>query len=225
MSEVKNNLDVSEVEDRLVVICEGGVHMVEYLHRNEIFPHLVVFRPQYFREMIPYLTEKDEVLVIVKGLTDFSMNDVYTLINDIEELGQSLKSVRLVSDVWLGKIPFKYFLYHGDLCYGKMELIENGNKKEVTIDNKKIKTKKTNKKEYDNDRNTPTLVSKNALFLRYSLYNQRVKFRIYDKPKDGKISEYIDYDITVNKLLNVNLYAQQKNEETITMGVKTNDTD
>ena len=54
--------------DRLILICEGGIHTVEYLQRNGIFPGALVIEPNRFKDMTPYLTKEDEILLIIKGL-------------------------------------------------------------------------------------------------------------------------------------------------------------
>ena len=53
--------------DRLIVICEGGVHTVEYLHRNGVYPGAMLIEPGKFQEISPYLTKDDDILLLIKG--------------------------------------------------------------------------------------------------------------------------------------------------------------
>ena len=111
--------------DRLILICDGGVHTLEYIHRHKVYPGVVVFDIGKFQEIIPYLRKDDEILLIIKGLTDFTMADIYALMNRFKENEDKIKNITILSNVNLGVIPYKYYFYEGDLFFGDVKLMEN----------------------------------------------------------------------------------------------------
>ena len=67
--------------DRLIVICEGGVHTVEYLQRNGVFPAAMVLEPKKFQDMSPYLTKDDDILFYYFKIckTSIKIQEVYIM--------------------------------------------------------------------------------------------------------------------------------------------------
>ena len=127
--------------DRLIVICEGGVHTVEYLQRNGVFPAAMVLEPKKFQDMSPYLTIDDDILLIISGLTDFTMSDIYNLLSQFKEYENRFKRVTILTNIPLGVIPYDYYLYSGDLFYGSVIKVSN-NKKYELDSNGNVETQK-----------------------------------------------------------------------------------
>ena len=118
--------------ERLIVICEGGLHTVEYLQRNGVYPAAMVIEPSKFQDMSPYLSKDDDILLIIKGLTDFTMASVYGLLNKFKEYQEKYKRVTIMTNIPLGNVDFDYYLYEGDIFYGNVQLVSG--KKKVDID-------------------------------------------------------------------------------------------
>lgn len=189
--------------DRLIVICEGGVHTVEYLHRNGVFPSAMVIEPNKFQEMSPYLTKDDDVLLIIKGLTDFTMSSIYGLMAKFKEYESKYKRVTILTNIPLGAVPYEYYLYSGDLFHGEVkkvinkkifDLDSNGNVKEVQ---KKLSFSKK-KKETDEN-------SKNPIIHQFKKYNdKKTKIMIYGKVNSEPIElKRVEYE---EKIKLVELY-------------------
>lgn len=204
-----------ESEKRLVLICEGGAHTVEYFHKNGVFPGAVVFEATKFREMAPYLTKNDDILVVIKGLTDFSMVEIYALLNDIDNVKDKLHAVTVMSNINLGKIPTPYYLYSGDLFYGSVKLVEKGKVSGIEkVDGetgKSAKKSKSSKKEKSSELHQKSRENTviNAVIEPYKLYNNRgVKFTIYGSDaKPVQVNKALD-DLT-SKLVNVDLFKTE----------------
>lgn len=131
---------------KLYVISEGGLHTLEYLVRRGIYPDYYFIEPLDMKKYIPYIKEEDDVLVLVNGLTDFSLVDLYTIINDL--LISNLKmSITVMSTVKLIKFPVTYYRYTGDLFYSKVYGVSN--EKRVELDSGE--TKKKGQKETKSD--------------------------------------------------------------------------
>lgn len=176
--------------DRLIVICEGGAHTVEYLHNNGVYPGAVVLEPSKFQEMVPYLSSEDEILLIIKGLTDFTMTDIYGLLNKFSEHIEKVKTVTVLSNVNLGVIPYEYYYYTDDLFFGdvykvvnnkKLEIEETG---EVSVSKKRRPTRKSKGISEKNKKN-PIMFA----FKRYK--NEKgLKMQIYGKMERLKPEEF-----------------------------------
>jgi hypothetical protein len=198
--------------ERLILICEGGAHTVEYFHKNGVFPGAVVLVATKFREMVPYLTKDDEVLVVIKGLTDFSMAEIYALLNDIEESRDKLKGITVMSNINLGKISSPYYLYSGDLFYGTVKEVKNGRHSDVsiavdptTLTEKKVKPSKKDKVA-ELKAKTPEIRSINAVISGYKKYDKRdVKFTIYGS-NAKEVEPTHEIDGLTQKLIAVDLY-------------------
>jgi len=173
--------------DRLIVICEGGVHTMEYLHKNGVYPSAMLIEPTKFQEISPYLTQEDDILLIINSLTDFTMQSIYGLLGKFKEYESRYKRVTIFSNIPLGSVSYDYYLYSGDLFYGdvckisnkkKIELDENGN--EIAKNEKKVFLKKR----------TPAVKGKNPIMLQFRKYNnKKVKLMIYGRAKGVGIDE------------------------------------
>lgn len=207
------------MEDRLVLICEGGAHTVEYFHKNGVYPSAVVFNATKYREMIPYLTENDEVLVLVKGLTDFTLQDIYAMLNDILDTGRKLKSVTVMSNIHLGKIPSPYYLYSGDLFYGEVKKVENNKVMDLTPEDIYIEESEGSNEVEKVSKNKKNVKSKsmqgdkrsiNGVIKRYTKYNKRnTKITIYGS-NVREVESTEEVDEIVDKLIKVDLFNKSK---------------
>lgn len=165
-----------KTENRLMLIAEGGLHIVEYFHNNGVFPSSIVLDAKKFREMLPYLTKSDDVVILVKGLTDFTMSELYAVIHDIEDLGDNLNSVAVISNISLGVIKLPYYEYTGDLFFGAIRQVING--KPVTLDEKGQPVDKKNQKGKTTE--TKKTFKHNPIMKRYLKFNNpSVKLKIY----------------------------------------------
>ena len=199
--------------DNLIVICEGGIHTVEYLHRNGVFPSALLVEPTKFQDISPYLTKDDDILLIIKGLTDFTMANIYALLSKFRENEEKFKRVTILSNVPLGAISYDYYLYTGDIFYGDVKKITNKrtveldmNGNEVSKDEKKSILKK--KVDYTKTRN--------PIMMQFRKYNNKgTRLRIYGKatileevkPNTGDKFEYED------KIKIVDLFSKKKDME------------
>jgi len=167
-------------KQRLIVICEGQAHMIEYLHTNGVYPDMVILDAIKVKELAPYLLETDEILLIIKGLTDFTMSEVYMLLSDLQDFWKSVKSVNVFSNVYIGKVPFKYYMYSGDLFYGDVSEVEDGKIKE------KVKVKSVQadkgKKSVEKGAISEDTSNKNTFIKTYKKYGNRgVKLQIFGR--------------------------------------------
>lgn len=209
---------MESTDKRLVVICEGGAHTIEYLHKNKVFPGAVIFSATKFREIAPYLTKNDDLLVVVKGLTDFSMVDIYALFNDIEEMDMKSKlfDITIMSNINLGFVTLPYFLYTGDLFYGEVKRVEKGKVYDILDQDGDIvqKEKKSlfgkKKKASELDKKLLEMKVINTVVSRYKVYSKRdIKFTIYGS--DKKIAEPMyETDNIASKIVNVDLFQSNK---------------
>ena len=165
-----------ENDRRLILICEGNAHTVEYFHKNGVFPGAVVFTPSKFKEMVPYLTATDDVLVVIKGLTDFSLGELYALIDDLADAEDKLFDVAILSNVDIGVTALPYYFYEGDLFYGAYRKVKMGKysnyivetNSEETKSNKK--DKKVKKSKLSEKTNHTSVI--NPVIARYKLYKR-----------------------------------------------------
>lgn len=96
------------------LICEGGIHTVAYLHNNNIYPDRVIFDPRKVKDYIPYLDEKDDILILIHGLTEWTIVEIYSLMNDLKDVTR-VGDITIVSDIDFKKMPMNYNLYSGDV--------------------------------------------------------------------------------------------------------------
>lgn len=204
---------------RMVLICEGDAHTVEYFHANGVYPSSIVFEATRFREMAPYLTPEDDVLVLIKGLTDFTLAEVYVLLHDLEENRDKLKAVTVMSNIDLGKISTHYYLYTGDLFYGEVKEVRNGRLHEVeisdddeeTLNDKSKKSSKRGKSSRNKSKTTEN-ISINAVISRYKKYDKRdVKFTIYGKI-ERKVEPNFESETLANSIVIVDMFKSKEIE-------------
>jgi hypothetical protein len=214
MEEISVQPQTEEKNERLYLVTEGGAHTVEYFHNNGVYPFAVVFDANKFREIVPYLTKDDEILVIIKGLTDFSMSEIYALLNDIKENEGKLQSITVMSNINLGKIPAPYYLYSGDLFYGTLKEVRNGKitdlietPKELIDGDKKSKVTKKDKLVKVTE-TIPEERSINAVLSTYKKYSKRgVIVTIYGSTSKEADPSY-ELDSLTEKILIVDLFQK-----------------
>lgn len=195
--------------ERLIVICEGGIHTVDYLQKNGVYPSAMVIEPSKFQDMSPYLSEKDEVLLIIKGLTDFSMASIYGLLNKFREYESKYKQVTILTNIPLGNIDYDYYLYEGDIFYGSVQKIVDKKKYDVDVNGDIIENQKKflfgkNKQE--------KAINRNPIMFQFKKYNnKRTKLMIYGKVamNEPVTTSQFDYE---EKVKIVDLYSKQENE-------------
>lgn len=193
--------------DKLIVICEGGIHTVEYLQKNGVFPSAMVLEPPKFQEMSPYLTKDDDILLIIKGLTDFTMASVYALLAKFKEYQNKYKRVTILSNIPLGNIDFDYYLYSGDIFYGNVQKIVNKKKYDLDtngniIENQKKSFLSGSKNKFEK------AVGRNPIMFQFKKYNnKKVRLMIYGKiPLNAPVEvEQFDYE---TKIKLVDLYSK-----------------
>lgn len=184
--------------ERLILICDGGMHNLEYIHKHKIYPGIVIFDINKFQEIIPYLHKDDEILLVIKGLTDFKMSEVYALMNKFKENEEKIKDITILSNITLGVIPYEYYLYEGDLFFGSVKLLSGKDEFQIdqkgnVIENKGRFKRKQEKLKY------------NPITHRYRKYNDRkVKSVFYgNKTEAIEIKEEDDF---VKNILIVDIY-------------------
>lgn len=190
--------------ERLIVICEGGLHTVEYLQRNGVYPAAMVVEPAKFQDMSPYLTKDDDVLLIIKGLTDFTMASVYGLLNKFKEYESKINNVTILTNIPLGNIDFDYYLYEGDIFYGSVQKVSGKKKFDIDINGEIID--KTQKKSFFNRKQVVKAVDRNPIMFSFKKYNnKKIKIMIYGKVmnNDPVVVPQFDYE---EKVKVVDLY-------------------
>ena len=190
--------------ERLIVICEGGLHTVEYLQRNGVYPAAMVVEPAKFQDMSPYLTKDDDVLLIIKGLTDFTMASVYGLLNKFKEYESKINNVTILTNIPLGNIDFDYYLYEGDIFYGSVQKVSGKKKFDIDINGEIID--KTQKKSFFNRKQVVKAVDRNPIMFSFKKYNnKKIKIMIYGKVmnNDPVVDPQFDYE---EKVKVVDLY-------------------
>lgn len=165
------------MEDKLMVICDGGAHTVEYLHKNGVFPSAIMIDTKKFQEVSPYLTKNHDILLIISSLTDFTMSEIYGLLAKFDENKEKFKRVTILSNVPLGAISYEYYLYSGDLFYG-------------------IVKKVVNKKIYDLDDNGNVIEDKKGLFNKNKVVQTRNPIMFQFKKYNDRKVRILVYGIT-----------------------------
>lgn len=204
-----------ENDRRLILICEGDAHTVEYFHKNGVYPGAVVFSPTKFKEMMPYLSSTDDVLVVIKGLTDFTLGEVYALFEDLADAEDKLFDVTIVSNVDLGVTSLPYYFYEGDLFYGAFKKVKMGKYSNYIVDTT-IEETKTNKKEKKvkkpkpNEKPVHTNMI-NPVIARYKLYKRSSnKLVIYGSESSNKgVTPNISDEFLKDKIVFVDAFADK----------------
>lgn len=124
---------------RLTLICDGGAPFLEYFMANGIYPSYAVFDLESFQMMASYLTAEDDLLIVVHGLTDFTMSGIHTVYGSLMQNKDKFGSLTVLSDLPLS-IDGGYFLYSGDLFYGSVKYVGPDKKEYAVKDGQPTKT-------------------------------------------------------------------------------------
>lgn len=194
--------------ERLIVICEGGIHTVDYLQKNGVYPSAMVIEPSKFQDMSPYLSEQDDILLIIKGLTDFNMASIYGLLNKFKEYESKYKQVTILTNIPLGNIDYDYYLYEGDIFYGSVQKISGKKKYDIDVNGDLVE----NQKKFMFGKSKQEIaVNRNPIMFQFKKYNnKRTKLMIYGKVAMNEpiTTSQFDYE---EKVKIVDLY-NSKNE-------------
>lgn len=198
--------------DRLIVICEGGVHTVEYLHRNGVYPGAMLIEPGKFQEISPYLTKDDDILLIIKGLTDFTMTSIYGLLAKFDEYKNKFKRVTILTNIPLGAVSYEYYLYTGDLFFGSVKKVVNKKVYDLDVNGNIVENQKkfTFNKKKDNYK-----LEYNPIMAQFKKYNnKRVRIMIYGKMSmtEPNISTALEYE---EKVKVVDLYNKENKNKNV----------
>lgn len=189
-------------DEELVVLCEGGLHTIAYLVKNGINPHRVCFDVATLRDLLSNLNTNSRILIIIQGLTDFTLVELYELFSYLNLMRHLVKDVTVLSNIELGFIDLDYYIYKGDLVYGALKLVGSPEKRV-----------KNNIKSGDN-------FIKNAVMQGFSLYKHKT-LKIYHKVDMGdtfnveqsnnaKVNQ--ETDDLVKNLVHVDLYSNNSME-------------
>lgn len=111
----------------LYVLTDDGVTVIEYLQRNGVYPHKYGLVSESFKSVAPYLSREDTVMVISKGLIDWSLLRLMNLLGEVYDCKDRVADILVYSNIEL-PLEYKYTLIDGDLFYGTLTDVE-GKKK------------------------------------------------------------------------------------------------
>lgn len=164
-------LKISE-ESRLFIVIEGTPHDVQYFFNHGVYPNTFILDPSRLAEVLYTIQPEDDILFIVKGLTHFSLREVYETSALLEQVQDKVNSVVILTNVALGTLAMEYYTYKGDLFYGDVFKTEKGKLIQIFEegDNSKLrgKTEKIERKKP----NPQVLHYENPLLKGYKQYRQ-----------------------------------------------------
>lgn len=184
--------------ERLILICDGGVHTLEYIHKHKIYPGIVIFDINKFQEIVPYLHNEDEILLIIKGLTDFKMSEVYALLKKFQENEDKVKSITILSNITLGVIPYEYYLYEGDLFFGNVKLISGNEEYQIDEKGNIVESKGMFRRRHKN-------LTYNPISHKFRKFNDRTIRSVFYGNKVGQLERKEEDEIIKNIIL-VDIY-------------------
>ena len=94
------------------LICDGGKHTIAHLWKRGIYPDKVIFSEFYLKDEAPYLTEEDDVLILVHGLTDLTQTFVHKAISILQNTKANLL---LLTDVPFENVTIPIESYRSDI--------------------------------------------------------------------------------------------------------------
>lgn len=130
----------------LEVICDGKEETRKYLESNGIRADRYVYDMQSFEETVPFLTDKDFIVLLIHGMTSISFRDVKKFkrcISDAKHL--NIENVLLLTDIPLSTMSLSYVLYantplsgvymeyYGSKCVKCIEAEKNNRLKSSTL--------------------------------------------------------------------------------------------
>lgn len=99
----------------LYFITDSDVHSVVYLLQNHIYPDKYALETESFKELAPFVTPDDEVIVLVQGFVRWTMVRLTQLIELLEQA--NIKGYTVYSTIEIN-IKTKYTKVDGDLVFG-----------------------------------------------------------------------------------------------------------
>ncbi|HFL3653796.1 TPA: hypothetical protein ACG3P3_001520 [Clostridioides difficile] len=199
-----------EKKDNLILVTEGNLDSIKYFMENGVYPTTVLLNILDLKEKIPYFTEKDHILLVIKGFSDFTLKELYLVIEEIKKIKNYLGSFIIMSNVELG--IENYYLYKGDLFYGKIEEIKS-KKKKINTENvvskllkifKKEKAEKKDTEEKNKSEEENNMYCINEIMRGYLVFNDKKDPDVYLK-ENKSILVTIEEDIEESKKLASNI--------------------
>jgi hypothetical protein len=176
--------------------------------QNKVVPSTCIFSLKELVAVYPSLTEEDDILLVIKGLTDFTLQDIYGIINLLTAPTSQVGRVTIVSNVDLGYIGVDYYFYVGDLFYGNLYKVVNGKRYELESTGKqKPNGKGKNKKDLTLE--TDDKFTKNRLFDRYKVYlGKDANMGFYENEVNFAIETVQEVDEkTLSRIKTINLFT------------------
>lgn len=109
----------------LVAILEGGKPTLEYLKQNKIIPDQVFYDFSEFEAYSTYFPEDTDILLLIKGMTDYTRVKIYDLIDVIVNL-ENKKSFILATNTDIGKLSVDSYFYFDDPIEGPFVQVPAG---------------------------------------------------------------------------------------------------
>ena len=112
--------------------------MPQYLARNGLYPTLLLYNSGDLIERVPTADEDTLIMVIIHGLSRFSMGELDRLFDELRTAAGQCATVVILSDIafktpYFIKTGIQFVEYDGDLFFGRYTFYEN-NKQKATTD-------------------------------------------------------------------------------------------
>lgn len=185
-------------DKNLILLTEDGVVSTAYFIKNNVYPTMVFFNIMDLIERMPYLTQNDHVLILIKGLCDFTKEEINLLCKYFDKIKDNIGSFVILSNIELN--ISEYYLYQDDLFYGKIKEVKNrmsyiSNKNDKV--SKKIMNFIINKRNKDNiyidkDDIRENIYNINNILKGYLVFNNKKDIDIFEKQNK---TIFLDTDI------------------------------
>ncbi|MFA8997942.1 hypothetical protein ACEI87_09725 [Clostridioides difficile] len=185
-------------DKNLILLTEDGIVSTAYFIKNNVYPTMVFLDIMDLIDRMPYLTQNDHVLIVIKGLCDFTKEEVHLLCKYFDKIKNNIGSFVILSNIELD--INEYYLYQGDLFYGKIKEVKN---RMSYISNKNIKVSEKIMKFIINKRNKEkidmikediedNIYNINNILKGYLVFNSKVDIDIFEKQNK---TIFLDTDI------------------------------
>lgn len=108
----------------LYVMTDSGVYSILYLYQNGVYPDRYGTSQECLKNVLPFISDTDEMVVITQGLIDWNYVKLFNLVQELNTV--KFASFRIFSTIELPRKDFDYILVQGDLFYGKYIDIKKG---------------------------------------------------------------------------------------------------
>lgn len=102
----------------LYVFTDDGLTTIEYVQLNGVYPSKYALKSESMKQILPFVTQDDKILVIIKGFIEWTQAQVATLFEDVEEVVERVGGLYIISNIELG-MGLNYTFLDGDLFYGQ----------------------------------------------------------------------------------------------------------